>query len=395
MEDSAYYRSLGVSSAKEDVVKAAAAQGEGLFPGAFCKVVADALTGDGDYCLALHADGAGTKAIVAYLAYKESGDPRLFASLAQDALVMNLDDLLCIGAAGPFLVSNTIGRHRGLIPGEAIEAIIAGYEELLTSLAPFGVELVLCGGETADVGDVVRTLMVDASAVCRLRRDKVLDGSLVRPGDLIIGLSSSGQASYESSPNSGIGSNGLTLARHALLSSHYRSAYPEAVAPDVSEELAYRGPYRLADQPSPLGMSVGQALLSPTRTYAPILCRALAELPAAIHGLVHCTGGGQTKCLRLGGELRFVKEELLPVPPVFSLIRQAADLPWSEMYQVFNMGHRMELFVDAAAEAEVVALAAEYGVKAQTVGRCEQWNEGPRLQLAGPEGWLTYGATKE
>jgi phosphoribosylformylglycinamidine cyclo-ligase len=391
MTDSRSYRDLGVSSAKEDVVAAARLQGEGLFPGAFCKVIADVLTGDPDTCLALHSDGAGTKALVAYLAFRETGDPAVFATLAQDALVMNTDDLLCLGARGPFVVTNTIGRHRGLIPGEAVEAIVGGYERCARALAPFGVEIVLCGGETEDVGDLVRTLVVDASAACRLRRDEVIDGSRVRPGDLIVGLASAGRARYEDAVSSGIGSNGLTLARHVLLDASYRERFPEAAAPETPAELAYRGPFALTDRPAALGMTVGEALLSPTRTYAPVLRVVLAELRSGVHGLVHCTGGGQTKCLRLGAGVRFVKDALFEPPPVFRLIQATGGLSWEEMAQVFNLGHRMELFVDAAAAGEVIEASAALGVEARVVGRCEALTEGPRLLIDGPGGPLAFG----
>lgn len=393
MTDSPSYRDLGVSSAKEDVVAAARLQGEGLFPGAFCKVIADALGGDPGACMALHSDGAGTKALVAYLAYRERGDPGVFASLAQDALVMNTDDLICVGARGPFVVTNTIARHRGLVPGAAVEAIIAGYERCVRDLAGFGVEIVLCGGETEDVGDLVRTLVVDAAAACRLRRDEVVDGTRVRPGDLIVGLASAGRARYERAETSGIGSNGLTLARHVLLRPSYRERFPEASAPETPAELAYRGPYELADAPEGLGMTVGEALLSPTRTYAPVVIRALAELGAGVHGVVHCTGGGQTKCLRLGTTVKFVKDAPFEPPPVFRLIQAAGRLGWDEMAQVFNLGHRLELYVDPAAAGEAIAIAAELGVEARVIGRCEVWAGGPRLVIAGPDGPLSFGSS--
>lgn len=391
MTDSTSYRSLGVSSAKEDVVAAARLQGEGMFPGAFCKLVADSLTGDDRFCLALHADGAGTKAIVAYLLFREQGDPGVFASLAQDSLVMNLDDLICVGATGPFALTNTIGRHREMIPSAAIEAVIGGYEACARALGEQGVEVALCGGETADLGDLVRTLVVDASMVCRLPRQRVIDGSAVASGDRIVGLASAGRVPWEAVDNSGIGSNGLTLARHALLKSDYRRAYPEASAPELEDELAYRGPFALSDRPEGLGMTVGEALLSPTMSAAPVVIEALERLGDAVHAVVHCTGGGQTKCLRLPAPVRYVKDALFPVPPLFELIRQAAGLPWAEMYQVFNMGHRMELFVDAAAADELVALSQERGLEAKVVGRCEPSSDGPRLLVEGQEGTSEFG----
>ena len=390
MTDSRSYRALGVSAAKEDIVAAASLQGEGLYPGAFCKIVDDVLTGDPAHCVAFHSDGAGTKALVAYLAFRETGDASVFGSLAQDALVMNIDDLLCIGAKGPFVVTNTIGRHRGLIPGDAVEAIVDGYQRCAETLGAFGVEVALCGGETEDVGDLVRTVIVDAAAACRLLRDEVIDGREVRAGDVIVGLSSTGRTAYEEAENSGIGSNGLTLARHVLLAPTYRQRYPESSAPDLDDALAYRGSHHLSESPEGLGMTLAQALLSPTRTYSPVLVPTLSELRSGVHGIVHCTGGGQTKCLRLGTQVRFVKDDLFEVPPLFRLIREAAQMPWDEMYQVFNMGHRMELYVDAGAADEVIGAAAERGVAARVVGRCEPWSEGPRLVIAGPDGTFSF-----
>lgn len=390
MTDSQSYRALGVSAAKEDIIAAAEIQGDGLFPGAFCKVVPDALVGDPAFCMAFHSDGAGTKALIAYLTYRETGDASVFTSLAQDALVMNTDDLLCIGALGPFVVTNTIARHRGLIPSEAVEAIVWGYERCAQTLRDHGVEIVLCGGETEDVGDLVRTLVVDAAIASRMRRDQIIDGRAVRPGDLIVGLASGGRATYEGRDNSGIGSNGLTLARHVLLGGSYREEYPEASDPDLSDEVAYRGRFSLDDQPAELGMTISQSLLSPTRTYAPIMAKVLAELGSGVHGLVHCTGGGQTKCLRLGTTVSFRKDQLFDVPPLFRLIQAESGLEWSEMFQVFNMGHRMELFVDPGAANEVIGAAKEYGVEARVIGRCDPWTEGPRLVIEGPDGSIAY-----
>jgi phosphoribosylformylglycinamidine cyclo-ligase len=391
MSDSRAYRAVGVSSGKDDIVAAARLQGEGLFPGAFCKVVPDALTGSERHCVALHADGAGTKSVVAYLAFRESGDPAVFASLAQDALVMNVDDLVCVGARGPFVVTNVIGRHRGLVPHGAVEAVIGGYARCAEALSAQGVAVALCGGETADLGDVVRTITVDAAAVCRLRRDEVIDGAAVTPGDVIVGLSSVGTASFEDRPNSGVGSNGLTLARHVLLRPEYRTAYPEACAPDLPAGIAYRGVHRLEDRPVGWDLTVGEALLSPTRSYAPIVVACLQALGRAVHGVVHCTGGGQTKCLRLRAPVSYVKDDVFPVPPLFALLQDAAAMGWEEMYRVFNMGHRMELFVPRGAADEVVAIAAAHGVEAKVVGRCVPLAAGPRLVLEGPDGPLRFG----
>lgn len=390
MTDSQSYRALGVSAAKEDIIAAAAIQGDGLYPGAFCKVVPDVLVGDPQFCMAFHSDGAGTKALVAYLAYRETGDASVFASLAQDALVMNTDDLLCIGALGPFVVTNTIARHRGLIPSEAVEAIVSGYEQCAETMREQGIEIVLCGGETEDVGDLVRTVVVDAAIACRMRRDQVLDGRALRPGDLIVGFASGGRATYEDRANSGIGSNGLTLARHVLLSGSYRERYREASAPELSKEVAYRGRFLLGDHPAELGMTVAEALLSPTRTYAPVVAKVLAEVGSGVHGFVHCTGGGQTKCLRFGANVSYCKDELFDIPPLFRLIQAESGLEWSEMYQVFNMGHRMELFVDPGAASDVISAAGEHGVEARVVGRCDRWTAGPRLVIEGPEGSIAF-----
>lgn len=393
MKDSKAYRLLGVSSGKEDIVAATHHQGEGLFPGAFCKIIDDVFVGDEEYCAAFHADGAGTKSIVAYLDFKEHGDPNVFASLAQDALVMNIDDLLCIGACGPFAVTNTIGRHRELIPSDVIEAIIKGYQKCAAKLGEYGVDVRLCGGETADVGDLVRTAIVDASVACRLRRDHVIDGSLVSDGDLIIGLSSCGRTIYEEELNSGIGSNGLTLARHVLLSNKYSKKYKEVSAPELDPDLAYRGPFDLDDRPKELdwlGITISQALLSPTRTYAPVIVRILQTMKSSIHGLVHCTGGGQTKCMRFNSSLQYIKDRLFPTPSIFRIIQQAAQLEWKEMYQVFNMGHRMELFVDPGAADEVQAIANGFGLATKVIGRCKPRDKGPQLIIQGPDGPIVY-----
>jgi len=365
------YEKLGVSSSKKDVLAAARLQGEGLFPGAFCKLVPDLFGGDPEMCAALHSDGAGTKSVVAYLAYRETGDAAVFAGLAQDALVMNIDDLACVGALGPYVVSNTIGRHRALVPGEAIEAIVGGYETCVAALAEAGIEVALCGGETADLGDLVRTLVVDATAACRMPRASVLDGRAPRPGDVLIGIEGTGQASYEAEPNSGIGSNGLTLARHVLLEPGYRERYPESCAPDLPKELAYRGRFRLGDDVPGLEMSVGQALLSPTRSYAPILKKLLSEIPSALRAFVHCTGGGQTKCLRLPADVRFVKDNLFPLPSLFELLKTEGKLTLLETLEVFNSGHRMEVVADSEAASEIVDIARSFKLSAQIVGRCE------------------------
>ncbi len=387
------YESVGASATKEEVLAAARLQGAGLFPHAFCKIVPDVLCGDETSCVALHSDGAGTKSLVAYMLFREDGDASHFASLAQDALIMNIDDLLCVGATGPYVVTNTIGRHKGLIPAEAISAIVAGYEASASQLAQMRVEMVLCGGETADLGDLVRTVVVDAAVAARLRRDQVIDGSRACPGDVIVGLSSTGQATYEETPNSGIGSNGLTLARHALLSAEMRERYPETCAPELDPSLGYQGPYLVTDEPSTLESSVGEALLCPTRTYAPVVIEALSRCASgSIHAIVHCTGGGQTKCLRVAAPVTFIKEDLFPVPPLFQLIQEHGGVKWREMYRVFNMGHRMEIIVAPEVADEVLDVSRSFGIDARVVGRCVAPTDGARLHIDTPVGHFEFGA---
>jgi phosphoribosylformylglycinamidine cyclo-ligase len=372
MSASSAYGQLGVSATKDDVHAAVQHTDAGLFPGAFCRIGPDVLAGDPEYCSALHSDDAGTKAIIAYLAFKESQDPSVFRGIAQDALVMNLDDLLAIGACERFLLGNTINRNSFLIPGPVIAELIAGYQDVVQRLATLGIDIVPTGGETADMNDAVRTIVAGATLATRLRRRDVVDNARVAPGDVIVGLSSTGQASYENVPNSGIGDNGLTLARHALLHRDYVDRYPESLDPRVPAEAAYRGPFHLGDQPAGLGMSIGEALLSPTRTYAPVVRAVLARLGAErVHGIVHNTGGGQTKCRSFGTGILYIKDHLFDVPPVMRLIEKHGRVDPRELYQTFNMGHRMELFV-ALADADVVIDAARtFGVEAKVVGRCE------------------------
>ncbi|MHA2335088.1 MAG: AIR synthase-related protein [Candidatus Hodarchaeales archaeon] len=389
VKDSERYSALGVSSTKAGVLRAAQSQDKGLFPNAFCKIVPDLLAYNKRSCVALHADGVGTKAIVAYLMYKETNDPFVFASLAQDALAMNIDDLLCIGSTGPFILSNTIGRNRGLISDQIVEAILTGYSYYSQKLIPYGIDVTLCGGETADIGDLVRTLVVDASVVCRLGRTQVIDNTRIKEGNVIIGLSSSGQSTYESEENSGIGSNGLTLARHALLSARYKQ-YSEVIDPALSSDLAYVGSFELTSYATLLGMTVGQALLSPTRTYAPIIDRLSREIFCGINGIIHCTGGGQTKCLRANSPVNFVKNDVFYIPPIFHFIRDAGRLTWKEMYQVFNMGHRMELFVEPIDAQNIINIVESFGVKAKVIGECVSPSKGPRLTIKGPEGELYF-----
>ncbi len=375
------YKSRGVSAQKEDVHAAIAGSDPGLFPSAFCKIVPDDLTGDPEWCLAMHADGAGTKSALAYLYYRDTGDVSVFRGIAQDALVMNLDDLLCVGATGPFLLSNTIGRNARRVPGEVLGEIIAGYEGLARQFREWGITIISTGGETADVGDLVGTLMVDATVVTRMRRDHVIANNRVQPGDVIIGLASFGQTTYESRYNAGIGSNGFTSARHDLLHPEYAARFPETFDPDLEPALRYSGPFRLADPLPGTPVTVGQALLSPTRTYAPLLVELLRLRSDRISALVHCTGGGQTKCLRAGRGIHYVKDHLFPPPPLFQTIRRVTNTAWRELYQVFNMGHRMEIIGAPALVPEVERLASALHLEVRVIGHCEASPDAPRNRL--------------
>lgn len=386
------YRARGVSPQKEDVHAAIAGEAPGLYPGAFCKLVPDVLTGSAAHCLAMHADGAGTKAAVAYLMYRETGDPAVFRGIAQDAVVMNTDDLLCVGATGPFLFSNTIGRNPHHIPGDVLRELVQGYARMADQFADWGMELHLTGGETADVGDLARTLIVDATAAVRMAREDVIDNTGVRPGDIIIGLAADGQAAWEARPNSGIGSNGLTSARHDLLHADYARNYPESHAPHLPAELCYSGPHHLADALPGSALTVGEALLSPTRSYAPLLRPLLAAHRPLIRALVHCTGGGQTKCRHAGRDIRYVKERLFAPPALFAEIRRVSGTPWAELYQVFNMGHRMEVIGDEALLPILQDLGRAHGVAVQQVGHCEAMpaGAGNTVVLHAPDGEVLH-----
>jgi phosphoribosylformylglycinamidine cyclo-ligase len=371
------YQARGVSAGKAEVHAAIAGQDQGLFPGAFCKIVPDDLTGDPAHCLVMHADGAGTKSSLAYLAWMEGLGEQVWEGIAQDSLVMNLDDCACVGALGPFLVSNTIGRNAKRVPGTAIAGIVRGYQKVCELLAREGIPCRMTGGETADVGDLVRTVIADSTVVARIRRERVIDAARMAPGDLILGFSSTGQARWEERPNSGIGSNGLTNARHDLLGG-YRATYPETFAPEIDPALAYSGSLELRDAlPDGGGMSVGEALLSPTRTYLPLIRRLLEALPAAdVHGLIHCSGGGQAKILKFGAHgrptgNRYVKDTLFPVPPLFAAIQREVELSWAEMHTVYNMGHRLEAVVPERAVAACLDVAKDCAIDAQVVGRVE------------------------
>jgi phosphoribosylformylglycinamidine cyclo-ligase len=385
--ESSSYAALGASSAKAGVLKAI---GEGSTSRYFATPCADPL-GDPQQAFFLHADGAGTKSILAYLLYKESGNPSWFGSLAIDSMVMNLDDLACAGATEGLVLSNTIGRNRSLIPDDCIAAVIHGYQAYADALRDAGLNITLAGGETADVGDLVRTIIVDSTLSARVPRSSLVDAYRATPGDLIIGFSSCGQSRLESSPNSSIGSNGLTLARNALLSSYHRERYPEVSDPAIPANLAYRGPFKIDQSVPELGTTVGEALLSPTRAYTPMIKRLLAELFDSIHSLVHCTGGGQTKIRRFGKNVRFEKEDLFPVPPIFELIQRHGGVPWEEMYAVFNMGHRLEACVDPSAASEVIDLASQFGIAAKVIGRVTFKDGGNEVLIESPHGRFVYG----
>lgn len=383
------YALRGVSAQKEEVHRAVAQLDKGLFPNAFCKVYPDYWGGDSAYCNLMHADGAGTKSILAYLYWKETGDIRVWEGIAIDAIVMNIDDLLCVGATGPFTYSSTIGRNKGLIPGEVIGEIINGSQRYFERLAEYGIEVRFMGGETADVGDVVRTVIVDGTMACRMRRDRLVTTEKMQAGDVIVSLASYGQAQYEDAYNSGMGSNGLTSARHELLSKHYATAFPESLDPALPESVVYNGKYRLTD-PTETGLDVGHMILSPTRTYAPVVLQILDKYFDAIHGIIHCSGGGQTKCLHyLPKPFRIVKDNLPEVPPLFRMIQEAAGTEWREMYQVFNMGARLELFTDPTTATEIVGIAQSLGIAATISGRVEA-AERKELIIESPLGSFSY-----
>jgi phosphoribosylformylglycinamidine cyclo-ligase len=366
------YAQRGVSAAKEDVHQAIKNIDKGLFPNAFCKIVPDYLTQDDDYCLIMHADGAGTKSSLAYMYWKQTGDLSVWKGIAQDALIMNIDDLLCVGATQNILLSSTIGRNKNLIPAEVIAAIINGTEDLIKDLASHGVHIHSTGGETADVGDLVRTIIVDSTVTARMKRTDVIDNARIQPGDVIVGLASFGQASYESEYNGGMGSNGLTSARHDVFSKVLAQLYPESYDAAVPYELVYSGQMKLTDVVPHSPLDAGKLVLSPTRTYAPIIKKILEKFsPNEIHGMVHCSGGAQTKVLHFIDKMHIIKDQLFDVPPLFKLIQEQSKTDWKEMYQVFNCGHRMELYVPEAIAQEIIQISQSFNVAAQIVGRVE------------------------
>ena len=369
-EISKRYAQRGVSASKEDVHNAIKNIDKGLFPQAFCKIVPDHLTGDNDYCLVMHADGAGTKSSLAYMYWKETGDLSVWKGIAQDALIMNIDDLLCVGATDNIMLSSTIGRNKNKIPGEVISAIINGSEELLNDLKEFGVTIHSTGGETADVGDLVRTIIVDSTVTARIKRSDVIDNATIKAGDVIVGLASFGQATYETAYNGGMGSNGLTSARHDVFDKYLAKKYPESFDQEVPEDLVYSGSKRLTDSVNDTDLDVGKLVLSPTRTYAPIIKNILSKYTNKdIHGMVHCSGGAQTKILYFVKNLHIIKDNLFEVPPLFKLIQEESKTDWKEMYQVFNMGHRMELYVPKEIAGDIIEISKSFNVDAKIIGR--------------------------
>jgi len=372
MQDSEFYAKRGVSSSKTEIQSAIRNLDPGLFPGAFCKVLPDTLTGKKDHCLLMHADGAGTKSALAYVYWKETGDLSVFKGIAMDSLVMNLDDMACVGATDRFLLSNTIGRNAFFVPGAVIETIIEGLNDAFEMLAGYDIEIDFCGGETADVGDVVRTLIVDVTMTAQIQKERVIDLDNIEDGDQIVGLASFGQAAWESEYNSGIGSNGLTAARHDCFDKYYAEKYPESYSPEIPIDSVYCGTGKMEDPLIDTNLTLGKAVLSPTRTYAPVIKDLLHRFPSKIHGLVHCTGGGQTKCLKFGKNIHYVKDNLFPIPPIFSYIQKTNNYNWKDMSMVYNLGHRLEIFTKEELTSDIIRIANDYGIEARVVGHCQK-----------------------
>ena len=385
------YQARGVSAGKEDVHNAIKNVDKGLFPQAFCKIVPDYLTGDDDYCVVMHADGAGTKTSLAYMYWKKTGDISVWKGIAQDALIMNIDDLLCVGATGPILLSSTIGRNKNLIPGSVISEIINGTEELLKDLRSHGIEIYSTGGETADVGDLVRTIIVDSTVIARMKRSDVISNHKIQAGDCIIGLSSYGQASYENTYNSGMGSNGLTSARHDVFNYQLAKEFPESFDPNVPNELVYSGGKLLEDEVANLPLDAGKLVLSPTRTYAPVIKKILDQFRSQIHGMVHCSGGAQTKVLHFVNNLHIIKDNLFPIPPLFLMIQEESGTSWEEMYKVFNMGHRMEIYVPFEIASDLIAISESFGIAAQIIGKVESF-DGKQVSIKSEKGEFRYNS---
>ncbi len=383
------YNLRGVSAGKEEVHNAIKNVDKGLFPQAFCKIVPDYLTGDPEYCIVMHADGAGTKSSLAYMYWKETGDVSVWKGIAQDALIMNIDDLLCVGATENILLSSTIGRNKNLITGEVIAAIINGTEELLDTLRNQGIGIYSTGGETADVGDLVRTIIVDSTVVCRMKRSEVISNHTIQGGDVIVGLASYGQASYETEYNGGMGSNGLTSARHDVFSKELAAKFPESYDAAVPEELVYSGSKKLTESVDGVPLDAGKLVLSPTRTYAPVIKKILDEQRANIHGMVHCSGGAQTKVLHFVENVHVIKDNLFPIPPLFKMIQEESKTDWKEMYKVFNMGHRMEIYVSPDYADAIIQISKSFGIDAQIIGRVETF-EGKQVTVSSEVGKFQY-----
>lgn len=382
------YQQRGVSAGKEDVHRAIKNLDKGLFPNAFCKIIPDILGNDPEYCNIMHADGAGTKSALAYLYWKETGDLSVWEGIAQDAIVMNTDDLLCVGATNGILLSSTIGRNKNKIPAEVIAALINGTEKFLEKMRSWGIGIHLTGGETADVGDLVRTVIVDSTVTARMKRSEVIENN-IQAGDVIVGLASYGQATYEDRYNGGMGSNGLTSARHDVFEKYLASKYPESYDPEIPGELIYAGKYKLTDATSVSGVDAGQMVLAPTRTYAPVLKAVLENLRSQIHGIIHCSGGAQTKVLHFVDKLHLIKDQLFETPPLFRMIQESSGTPWQEMYKVFNMGHRMEIYTNEKSALEIIEISKQFKVEAQIIGRVEASNE-KKLTIKSEHGEFTY-----
>lgn len=383
------YSARGVSASKEDVHEAIKNVDKGLFPKAFCKIVPDILGGNPEWCNIMHADGAGTKSALAYMYWKETGDLSVWKGIAQDALIMNVDDLLCVGATDNILVSSTIGRNKNNIPGEVIATIINGTEELLASLREMGISIYSTGGETADVGDLVRTIIVDSTVTCRMKRKDVISADKIKAGDVIVGLSSSGQATYESDYNGGMGSNGLTSARHDVFAKYLAEKYPESFDPEVPSDLVYSGKCKLTDKIEILGIDAGKLVLSPTRTYAPVIKKILDKFKTRISGMIHCSGGAQTKVLHFVESVHIIKDNMFPVPPLFKLIQEQSGTDWKEMYKVFNMGHRFEIYTDTETANEIISISKSFNIDARIIGRVES-SEGKKLTIKSDKGTYFY-----
>jgi len=384
------YNLRGVSASKEDVHNAIANIDKGLYPKAFCKIIPDIMAGDDDYCTVMHADGAGTKSSLAYMYWKETGDLSVWKGIAQDAIVMNLDDLLCVGVTDNILLSSTIGRNKNLIPGEVIKAVIEGTEEFLEKMRSLGVGIWSTGGETADVGDLVRTIIVDSTVTARLKRAQVIDNKNIKPGNVIVGLASFGKATYEDEYNGGMGSNGLTSARHDVFAKYLKDKYPESYDPAVPGDLVYSGTKKLTDPSAVDGVDGGKLVLSPTRTYAPVVAGILKSLRDKIDGMVHCSGGAQNKVMHFVDNMHIEKDNLFPVPPLFELIQKESGTEWQEMYKVFNMGHRMEFYTGEDTAKEILEIAAGYNIEGRIVGRCYEGNGSNKLEIITEKGKFVY-----